>query len=266
MLAGQMSSGPARLPLPPATAAARVSGPCRDARGRPPSPPPHPPPPPQRSATEHIRVTALISQTLDAIEGDSISLGELVDRLEQRGFGVLILFLSLPAFIPIPGVAGITGPVIALLGLQMLIGLRRPWLPGPARRKRIGKVSFARFTARMARVLKVLERFCRPRITWLFDNAGNRASGLMLVLYGLLLSLPIPFTNYLFGLILLAIAIALLERDGLLLLSSWCWSARWYWRWVLWRNLRASRLRRYRRKRRNGNGNGNGIPVPPVAS
>lgn len=211
------------------------------------------------SATEHIRVTALISQTLDAIEGDSISLGELVDRLEQRGFGVLILFLSLPAFIPIPGVAGITGPVIALLGLQMLIGLRRPWLPGPARRKRIGKVSFARFTARMARVLKVLERFCRPRITWLFDNAGNRASGLMLVLYGLLLSLPIPFTNYLFGLILLAIAIALLERDGLLLLSSWLLVGPLVLAvGVLWRNLRASRLRRHRRKRRNGNGNGNG--------
>lgn len=212
-------------------------------------------------ATDHIRVTGLINQTLDGIQGDSITLGELVDQLEQRGFGVLILFLSLPAFIPIPGVAGITGPAIALLGLQMIIGLRRPWLPGPVRRKAIRKASFERFTVRMARVLKVLERFCRPRIDWLFDNAGNRASGLVLVIYGLLLSLPIPFTNYLFGLILLAIAIALIERDGLLLVSSWLVVGPLVLAiGVSWRNLRAARLRRRRRNNRHGAGKGSGRP------
>lgn len=215
--------------------------------------------------TDHIRVTALISQTLDEIEGDSIALGDLVDRLEQRGFGVLILFLSLPAFIPIPGVAGITGPAIALLGLQMIIGLRRPWLPRPARRKQIRKASFERFTVRMAKVLKVLERFCRPRVSWLFDNAGNRATGLVLVVYGLLLSLPIPFTNYLFGLILLAIAIALIERDGLLLVSSWLVVGPLVLAvGVAWRNLRASRLRRRRRRnRRNGHDNDSGNGSDP---
>ena len=41
------------------------------------------------------------------------------------------------------------------------------------------------------------------------------------MLLGFLLALPIPFTNVLFALLLLLIALALLERDGRLLLVSW---------------------------------------------
>lgn len=200
------------------------------------------------NANNHPRTTDLIRDTLASIQGDRVALGDLVDRFGARGFGMLLLFLSLPAFIPIPGVAGVTGPVIALLGLQMLIGLRRPWLPEFARRKCIDKQTVARFTSRMGRLLKVLERFCRPRALWLFDNAGNRATGLVLILYGLLLSLPIPFTNFIFGLILLSIAIAMIERDGVLLLSSWFIVGPLVLAiGVLVRNIRAWRIRRRRR-------------------
>ena len=38
-----------------------------------------------------------------------------------------------------------------------------------------------------------------------------------------LLALPIPFTNYLFGALMMAFALALLERDGALMLV--CWAA-----------------------------------------
>lgn len=201
-------------------------------------------------AVNPVRTTEMIRQTLDAIEGDRISLGDLVDRFNHRGFGFLLLFLSLPAFIPVPGVAGITGPLIAILGLQMLIGLRHPWVPVFARRKTVAKSSIETFTRRMGRPLKVMERFCRPRMLWLFDNAGNRATGLMLAIYGFLLSLPIPFTNYVFGLILLAMAIALIERDGALLVSSWFVVGPVFLAiGVLLRNLRARRLRRRRAAR-----------------
>jgi len=46
-------------------------------------------------------------------------------------------------------------------------------------------------------------------------------TGVLLVLLGLLLSLPIPFTNYLFGVLLLLFVFALLERDGVLMLVAW---------------------------------------------
>ena len=41
------------------------------------------------------------------------------------------------------------------------------------------------------------------------------------MLLGILLALPIPFTNYLFGALMLVYAFALLERDGGLMLLCW---------------------------------------------
>jgi hypothetical protein len=45
------------------------------------------------------------------------------------------------------------------------------------------------------------------------------------VLIGVALALPIPFTNYLFGLLLVLFAVALIERDGIALLIAWVASA-----------------------------------------
>ena len=41
------------------------------------------------------------------------------------------------------------------------------------------------------------------------------------MLLGVLTSLPIPFTNFLFGAMALMFALALLERDGALMLLAW---------------------------------------------
>ena len=46
---------------------------------------------------------------------------------------------------------------------------------------------------------------------------GERERGSL----GLLLALPIPFTNYIFGVLMLAYALALIERDGALMLFNW---------------------------------------------
>jgi hypothetical protein len=62
----------------------------------------------------------------------------------------------------------------------------------------------------------------RPRLTAVLDHVLATAfTGLLLVLLGILLALPIPLTNYLFGGLLLLFALALLERDGALMLAAW---------------------------------------------
>lgn len=143
--------------------------------------------------------------------------------LQQSAFGVFLFVAILPAFLPVPGLAGgISGPLVTLIGLQMLIGLRKPWLPrfigerGPRRR------TMQRFVGRIAPWLRRLDRLLKPRLPMLVDTLPARAfSGLLLVVLGILLSLPIPFTNYAFGAMLLLFALALLERDGGLMLLSW---------------------------------------------
>jgi hypothetical protein len=55
--------------------------------------------------------------------------------------------------------------------------------------------------------------------------AAKAISGLLLVVLGGLLALPIPLTNYPFGLVLLVFAVALIERDGRTMALAWALGA-----------------------------------------
>src|SRR3546814_19223090 len=71
----------------------------------------------------------------------------------------------------------------------------------------------ARFERMLSPWLGRMERLVKPRLSLLLDHrVAGMLSGLLLVLLGLLLALPISFTNYIFGSLLLLFALALLER------------------------------------------------------
>ncbi|KQZ59943.1 MULTISPECIES: exopolysaccharide biosynthesis protein [unclassified Lysobacter] len=156
-----------------------------------------------------------------------LRLGDVLAGLSERSFGMLLFVSTIAAFIPIPGVGGaVSGPLVVLIGLQLLIGLRKPWLPGFLARRGPHRHAMARFRNLLSPWLARLERVVRPRATGLLDHpAASAFTGLLLVLLGVLLSLPIPFTNFLFGALLLLFALALLERDGRLMAVAWALGA-----------------------------------------
>ena len=153
----------------------------------------------------------------------SVILGQILGNLQQSAFGVFLFVAILPSFIPIPGMGGaVSGPLVVLIGLQMLFCLRRPWLPGFIARRGPKRGTMHRFLDRIDRPLRRLDKMLKPRLPQLLTPLPAHAfSGLLLVLLGLLLSLPIPFTNFLFGFQLLLFSLALLERDGALMLFNW---------------------------------------------
>lgn len=165
----------------------------------------------------------ILDDLLDGDREQDLRFEDLLSGLGRRAFGMMLFVVALPAFIPVPGLAGaISGPLCALVGLQLLFGLRRPWLPrflahrGPKRR------TVEVFDNMSSRWLARLEKLVRPRQTWVLDHrVAAMFTGLLLALLGLLLALPIPFTNYVFGALMMLFAFALLERDGLLMLLCW---------------------------------------------
>jgi hypothetical protein len=113
-----------------------------------------------------------------------------------------------------------------LVGVQVLVRLRQPWLPGFVARRGPTRGTMARLRDLLAPWLRRLERVVRPRLVVMLDHwLLDVVTGLFLVVMGLLLSLPIPFTNYALAAILLLFALALLERDGALMLVAWIASA-----------------------------------------
>lgn len=169
------------------------------------------------------RTSRLLQDLSSSGPGDAVALGEIVDAFRSRSFGVLLMLVLLPAFIPLPiGTGSISGPLVSILGLEMLLTLRTPWLPQRTRRRTIQRQTLTRLAARIGPMLARLERLSRPRLQELTRSTGAHAfTGAQLVVLGILLALPIPLTNYPFALLILGYAIAIIERDGALLLLAW---------------------------------------------
>jgi hypothetical protein len=154
---------------------------------------------------------------------ETLALRDVLKGLGRSTFGVLLFLASLPAFIPIPGIAGaLSGPLVVLVGVQILILLPSPWLPGFMARRGPLRSTIIRFDKIVSPWLRRIEKAVRPRLLGFIEHPlATVMTGLQLVLLGILLSLPIPFTNFLFAGLLMVYAFALLERDGILMLIAW---------------------------------------------
>ena len=175
------------------------------------------------SPPPHIGVRALLDDFARGDPDEVLRLGDLAKGFGQSAFGMILLLAVLPAFIPIPGVGGaIGGPLVILVGSQLLLGLGKLWLPGFVARRGPHRRAIVTFRSLFSRWLGRLEKVVRPRLHGVLDHRIALCfTGLLLLLLGVLLALPIPFTNYLFGVLLLMFALALLERDGALMLAAW---------------------------------------------
>lgn len=177
--------------------------------------------PPERPV--EVGTRALLDGIAAGDPEESLRLGDLFQGLGDRAFGMLLIAATAPAFIPIPGLAGaLSGPLVMLVGVQLLLRLRQPWLPGFVARRGPRRSTMARLRDLLAPWLRRLERLIRPRLTVVLDHwLLDVVTGLLVIALGLLLSLPIPFTNYVLAALLLLFALALLERDGVLMLVAW---------------------------------------------
>ncbi|MGN6479240.1 exopolysaccharide biosynthesis protein [Luteibacter sp.] len=168
------------------------------------------------------KTAALLRAAALATPGERMTVEQLLEPLKRRAFGFLLLLLAIPNFIPVPvGIGGIMGVLVVGLGLEMLVGLEHPWIPGFLKRRTMSRDGLLRFLDRIAPFTGRLEKACKPRLQRLSRRPFTFVSGAVMILVGILLALPIPFTNYLFGGMLVAFAFALVERDGALLLAVW---------------------------------------------
>lgn len=142
-----------------------------------------------------------------------ITVGELVDKASDGGFGFLIGILTLIA-IPFFGLSTPFGLAIGLVGLQMVIGRHTPWLPRRARARRLAMTMLDRVAKLLERRMQWLSRSTKRRWTILLRP---RIVGFCIVLLslGLALPLPIPGSNLIFLFPLFIYAVGVLECDGL---------------------------------------------------
>lgn len=154
-----------------------------------------------------------------------VTLGDLVQVLQTRGYLLLLIVLSLPFCtpVPLPGVSTPFGVVICVIGFRLALR-QRPWLPERLLRLRLPPRFFSRLLAAGRRLVLGLEFLLCPRWNRLAGHpAMHHLGGLIVLASGalLLLPLPVPFSNFLPAFTIVLMAAALLERDGLAALAAW---------------------------------------------
>lgn len=170
--------------------------------------------PPRLRLAELLReLGAHDAQTTPPPRTASLTVGALVDKAEESGFGFLIGVLTLLA-IPFVGLSTPFGLAIALLGAQQMVGRRQPWLPARARRRALSMTMLDRVLVLLARRTGWLARMSRRRWEVLLQPRLIGV-GIVLLALGLALPLPIPGSNLVFLIPLFMYAIGLLERDGM---------------------------------------------------
>lgn len=155
-------------------------------------------------------------------EDETVTLGELRDRLARRGFGLLMIVLALPTLIPVlpPGSAAFIGLLYILLSLQMLFGRDEPWLPARLSRFRLSARTITALRNRGVPFLRRVERFSRPRPLLVDERIASRVVALVVLLLGIVLLTPLPFLNTLPALAVMLMGIGLLNRDGMFIAAG----------------------------------------------
>src|SRR5947199_3871273 len=117
------------------------------------------------TSSEREPLSAIIAETLGS---QVITVGEVADRVAQRGFGFIMIVLALPTMIPVlpPGSAAFIGLLYILLAVQMLIGLPRPWLPVRVRNYRLTSGTMRMLQERGIPLLRRVAPRARPTPPW----------------------------------------------------------------------------------------------------
>lgn len=182
---------------------------------------------------KHVPTSQLFRAVLDDAPEDLVSVAWLVRSLHERSFGMIMLLLGLIAVMP--GASLFASPLLMVLGFQMIRAHETPVLPRSIARRTFPVHRIARLVDRAIPVIRALEKIVRPRWHTPFA-ATKRVVGSIVLMLAATLLLPVPLSNIIPGLLIMLIAVAYLEEDGILLSVALCaavpslaitWTAGW---------------------------------------
>jgi hypothetical protein len=170
-------------------------------------------------------LSRVLDQLEEAIEGDSISIREIVDKLGQKSFASLMLLFSLISTSPasaIPGVTAVVAVIVFLLVVQMLVGRDHVWLPDFVMKRELEAKKLNKGINWMRKPVGFVEKFLKKRLGFLFHRPWVYLP--LLLIMGLTMFMPfmelIPTSGSIASAVIALFAAGMLTRDGALLIAA----------------------------------------------
>lgn len=173
--------------------------------------------------------TESLSDVIESFGEDTrpvLTVGQMLEQFDSRAFGAMLLVFGLLNCLPLPpGSSTILSLPILLLAPQIAWGSDVPWLPRKLVDHPLKRDDLRGLFRRLTPIVRRMELVTRPRVEILFGPIGERLIGVVCTLLALVLVLPIPLGNLAPGATVAVLALALLQRDGLMVLLGYLMAA-----------------------------------------
>lgn len=171
-----------------------------------------------------------LEQLLDRIaelarDNGRVSIGMVVESVGSRSFGPMLILIGVTLFSPLSGIPGMSffmAAFVLLVAVQMLIGRHHFWLPRFILDGSIERDKLQKALDWLNRPARAIDGVLKPRLTFLVRSEGSYAIAALCVVVGLCMPFMelVPFSSSAAGLALLALGLALVVRDGFLVLLA----------------------------------------------
>jgi len=160
----------------------------------------------------NVPISIQLSKIVSLAEGTHVSIGWLMEQLGPRSFGLTFFVMGLIGLVP--GLSTFVGALVAWPALQLVWGQEVASLPGIVRRRTIRVEKLARISRVAVSRLAWIERLIRPRWPPAIRTT-RRLTGSVVLMLGLTMILPVPFGHLLPAFVIMLLALAYLEEDGI---------------------------------------------------
>lgn len=147
-----------------------------------------------------------------------VSIKTMRDALADRSLAAMLLLFSLVNMMPFPpGSSAIIGIPLIIVSAQMVLGKDFAWLPKTILKRQLKPNHLKALSVKIVPRLFWVEKFVRPRYWPVGHWLGERGLSLFCLALAILVTIPIPLGNWLPAFALALLAIAISERDGVML-------------------------------------------------
>ncbi|GAB4225455.1 MAG: exopolysaccharide biosynthesis protein [Chlamydiales bacterium] len=180
-----------------------------------------------QSTTSPQKISEVIDEIRNKLQDQDqeISIKEIYHSFGRRTYGPFLFIIGLTALSPIgaiPGMGILSGTMTFLIVIQFFF-LSTPWLP-----EKILAISFSESTVRnsldkTSPYIKKIESYVKPRFSFLTKFPMNYFAIVMVILVSLsmILLALIPWRMTFPAMAIMLVGIAIISRDGLLLLAGY---------------------------------------------
>jgi len=158
---------------------------------------------------------------------ETVSVQALLDGMRGRSYPLVVAVFDVPNCIPtgIPWLSTVTGIPICIVLVQMLMAKPSAHLPRFIGNRCLPRSRLQRFIVKARPKLGWLERRVRPRLGGWTRDTSRLALSIAALANAIVLALPIPFDNFFPAWAVMFFALALLERDGVMAILGWIFTA-----------------------------------------